>query len=138
MLVGLGLIDNPSIRRRRSGMIGQVKDTRRGHAGSASGAGPDETPPGHASPGQPPSLPPAAARVVVAIGGTGALEAAVRRDQARGTAAARLAAFERVVRAQQMDQPWHFAHFSLLGLVTAGRDETGTDSSESPSLSTYG
>jgi hypothetical protein len=37
----------------------------------------------------------------------------------------RLAAFQRVVRAQQMVRPGYLAHFSLLGLVTAGRDDGG-------------
>ena len=48
-----------------------------------------------------------------------ALEAAVRREDA---AVLRLAAVQRVVRAQRVDGPGLFAHFSLLGLVTAGRD----------------
>ncbi len=37
----------------------------------------------------------------------------------------RLAAFQRVVRAQQLAGPGYLAHFSLLGLVTAGRDDGG-------------
>jgi hypothetical protein len=37
----------------------------------------------------------------------------------------RLAAFQRVVRAQQLARPDYLAHFSLLGLVTAGRDDGG-------------
>jgi hypothetical protein len=53
-----------------------------------------------------------------------ALEAAVRRI-ARRDAPVRLAAFQRVVRAQQIRQAGNFAHFSLLGLVTAGRDDGG-------------
>ena len=52
-----------------------------------------------------------------------ALESAVRR-QSRPDETVRLAAFQRVVRAQQPG-PGHAAHFSLLGLVTAGRDEGG-------------
>jgi hypothetical protein len=52
-----------------------------------------------------------------------ALEAAVRR-QSRPDETVRLAAFQRVVRAQQPG-PGNAAHFSLLGLVTAGRDEGG-------------
>ena len=52
-----------------------------------------------------------------------ALEAAVRRIRVRD-AHVRLAAFQRVVRAQQA-RPGYFAHFSLLGLVTAGRDDGG-------------
>lgn len=50
-----------------------------------------------------------------------ALEAATRRISAGGTV--RLAAVQRVVRAQQFEGAGSFAHFSLLGLVTAGRDE---------------
>ena len=53
-----------------------------------------------------------------------ALEAAVRRTADRDVPV-RLAAFQRVVRAQQLAQAGHFAHFSLLGLVTAGRDDGG-------------
>jgi hypothetical protein len=56
-----------------------------------------------------------------------ALEAAVLRrrllDQdSRSTDLVRLAAVERDLRAQRFDGPRSFAHFSLLGLVTAGRD----------------
>jgi len=53
-----------------------------------------------------------------------ALEAAVRRKggDIRGTV--RLAAFQRVVRAQ-LPPPGFLPHFSLLGLVTAGRDDGG-------------
>ena len=50
-----------------------------------------------------------------------ALEAAARRLQDRD-AMVRLAATQRVVRAQQFSGPGSFAHFSLFGLVTAGRD----------------
>jgi hypothetical protein len=53
-----------------------------------------------------------------------ALEAATRRIAHRG-APVRLAALQRVVRAQQIEQPGYLAHFSLLGLVTAGRDNGG-------------
>src|SRR5215469_2928362 len=53
-----------------------------------------------------------------------ALEAATRRAARRDTPF-RLAAFQRVVRAQQIKQAGNFAHFSLLGLVTAGRDDGG-------------
>jgi len=53
-----------------------------------------------------------------------ALEAA-RRRIARRDALVRLAAFQRVVRAQQIARAGNFAHFSLLGLVTAGRDDGG-------------
>jgi hypothetical protein len=50
-----------------------------------------------------------------------ALEAAVRRGgPAPGTV--RLAAFQRVVRAQRFEPGWS-AHFSLFAMVTAGRDE---------------
>jgi hypothetical protein len=52
-----------------------------------------------------------------------ALEAAVRRIGARD-APVRLAALQRVVRVEQAQQG-RFAHFSLLGLVTAGRDDGG-------------
>ncbi len=52
-----------------------------------------------------------------------ALEAAARRRAADGPV--RLAAFQRVVRAQQIERPGYLAHFSLLGLVTAGRDDGG-------------
>jgi hypothetical protein len=51
-----------------------------------------------------------------------ALEAAVRRARAGGEVV-RLAAVQRVVRAQPSGQPGYSAHFSLLGLVTAGRDQ---------------
>ena len=53
-----------------------------------------------------------------------ALEAATRRT-GRRYAPVRLAAFQRVVRAQQIAGAGNFAHFSLLGLVTAGRDDGG-------------
>lgn len=52
-----------------------------------------------------------------------ALEAAVRR-RTFPAAVVRLATLQRVVRAQRQ-QPGGLAHFSLLGLVTAGRDEGG-------------
>lgn len=51
-----------------------------------------------------------------------ALEAAVRRARA-GNEVVRLAAVQRVVRAQHSGRAGDLAHFSLLGLVTAGRDE---------------
>jgi hypothetical protein len=51
-----------------------------------------------------------------------ALEAAVRR-RANPRAVARLAALQRVVR--RRPQPGGLAHFSLLGLATAGRDSGG-------------
>jgi hypothetical protein len=53
-----------------------------------------------------------------------ALEAAVRRISAPN-AAVRLAAVQRVVRAQHEARAGYLAHFSLLGLVTAGRDDGG-------------
>ncbi|GLY42143.1 hypothetical protein Amsp01_081660 [Amycolatopsis sp. NBRC 101858] len=48
-----------------------------------------------------------------------ALEAAVRRS---GSSPVRLATVQRVVRAQRVDRAGLFAHFSLFGAVTAGRD----------------
>ncbi|MEO1058503.1 MAG: hypothetical protein AAFY28_16465 [Actinomycetota bacterium] len=56
-----------------------------------------------------------------------ALEAAVRRrsllrTDPKSAEIVQLAAIERIVRAQQFDGPRSFAHFALLGLVTAGRD----------------
>ena len=56
-----------------------------------------------------------------------AMEAAVRRRSARRTddrtgERIRLSAVQRVTRAQQFSGPRSFAHFVLLGLVTAGRD----------------
>ena len=51
-----------------------------------------------------------------------ALEAVARRGRA-AAGTVRLAAVQRVVRAQQVDGARTFAHFSLLGLVTAGRDQ---------------
>jgi hypothetical protein len=56
-----------------------------------------------------------------------ALEAAVLRrslldHDPRSSDMVRLAAVERDLRAQQFDGPRSFAHFCLLGLVTAGRD----------------
>jgi len=53
-----------------------------------------------------------------------ALEAAVRRRASQFRATVRLAAFQRVVRAQR-PHPGYLPHFSLLGLVTAGRDSGG-------------
>jgi len=52
-----------------------------------------------------------------------ALESAARR-RARPDETVRLAAFQRVVRAQR-PAPGYLPHFSLLGLVTAGRDDGG-------------
>ena len=56
-----------------------------------------------------------------------ALEAALRRQHLlahdrRSRAVVRLAALQRVVRAQQFGGPATFAHFTLLGVVSAGRD----------------
>lgn len=52
-----------------------------------------------------------------------ALEAAMRRRSGDRTSATRLATVQRVVRAQTFEGPLSFAHFSLLGLISAGRDE---------------
>ncbi|WP_053206762.1 hypothetical protein [Jiangella muralis] len=56
-----------------------------------------------------------------------ALEAAVRRREgdAPSTGVVRLAAIQRVVRAQYVSGPAMFAHFSLFAQVTAGRDVGG-------------
>ena len=58
-----------------------------------------------------------------------ALEAAVRRRRALAAgprpALVQLAATQRVARAQQVSGPVSFAHFQLLGVVTAGRDTGG-------------
>ncbi len=56
-----------------------------------------------------------------------ALEAAIRRREllrrsARSSESVKLAAVQRVTRAQHFDGPMSFAHFSLLGAVIAGRD----------------
>ncbi len=51
-----------------------------------------------------------------------ALEAAARRRARSAAGTVRLAAFQRVVRAQR-PSPGYLPHFSLLGLATAGRDE---------------
>jgi hypothetical protein len=52
-----------------------------------------------------------------------ALEAASRRARSRSAEnTVRLAAVQRVVRAQQLPGAGFFAHFGLFGLVTAGRD----------------
>jgi hypothetical protein len=62
-----------------------------------------------------------------------ALEAAVRRrrlsNNERCDSVVRLSTVERVVRAQRFSGPLSFAHFSLLGLVSAGCD-TGNQSFE--------
>jgi len=70
-----------------------------------------------------------------------ALEAAVRRAAAlagdpRSSAPIRLAASQRVTRAQRIDGPGLFAHFQLFGLVTAGRD-TGSRSFEQEHLAEH-
>lgn len=67
-----------------------------------------------------------------------AMEAAVRRRAERRTddltaERIRLCAVQRVTRAQQFSGPRSFAHFALLGLVTAGRD-TGNCQFELESL----
>jgi hypothetical protein len=59
-----------------------------------------------------------------------ALEAAARRGgllrgDPRSAATVRLAAVQRVARAQHVSGPVSFAHFQLLGVVTAGRDTGG-------------
>lgn len=50
-----------------------------------------------------------------------ALEAALRRRQNRSTVV-RLAAVQRITRAQPYESPQTHAHFEVFGLVTAGRD----------------
>ena len=53
------------------------------------------------------------------------LEASVRRAELLSSRSAerwRLAAFQRVLRAQRFDGQMSFAHFELFGIVTAGRD----------------
>jgi hypothetical protein len=67
-----------------------------------------------------------------------ALEAAIQRKallaaEAKSTAVVRLAAVQRVVRAQQISGPRSFAHFSLAGFVSAGRD-VGNGAFESAAL----
>ena len=67
-----------------------------------------------------------------------ALEASLRRSRAlaadpRSREPVRLAASQRVVRAQHFDGPGMLAHFQLFGLVTAGRD-TGNRSFEHQQL----
>jgi hypothetical protein len=75
-------------------------------------------------------------RVVTTIRGTDvaadptnalALEAAVRRRallaaDPRSTQSVRLAASQRIVRAQRFESPEAFTHFQIFGFVTAGRD----------------
>lgn len=61
-----------------------------------------------------------------------ALEAARRRsallgDDPRSAAPVRLATVGRILRAQRFDGPRSFQHFTLLGLVTAGRDTGGLE-----------
>jgi hypothetical protein len=67
-----------------------------------------------------------------------ALEAAVRRrallsGDVRSSVVVRLVAVDRVVRAQKFEGPGAFAHFSLLGLASAGRD-TGDHEFEAASM----
>ncbi len=67
-----------------------------------------------------------------------ALEAAVRRrallrEDARSNVVVDLVAVDRVVRAQQFKGPRSSAHFSLLGLASAGRD-TGNHTFEATSM----
>ncbi|MFI7520164.1 hypothetical protein [Micromonospora globbae] len=70
-----------------------------------------------------------------------ALEASVRRAQAlaadpRSDVLVRLAASQRVTRAQQFNGPGMLAHFQIFGLVTAGRD-TGNRSFEHRQLAEH-
>lgn len=70
-----------------------------------------------------------------------ALEAALRRSRAlaadpRSSEPVRLAASQRVVRAQRFDDAGALAHFQLFGLVTAGRD-TGSRSFERRALAEH-
>ena len=70
-----------------------------------------------------------------------ALEAAVRRAEllarsARSPEPVRLAASQRVTRAQAFSGPVSFAHFQLFGMVTAGRD-TGSRSFERQHLAEH-
>jgi hypothetical protein len=70
-----------------------------------------------------------------------ALEAAARRARllagsARSAEPVRLAASQRVTRAQPVSGPVSFAHFQLLGVVTAGRD-TGSRSFERQHLAEH-
>jgi hypothetical protein len=70
-----------------------------------------------------------------------ALEASLRRSLAlaadpRSSQLVRLAASQRVVRAQHFDGPGRLAHFQLFGLVTAGRD-TGNRSFEHQQLAEH-
>jgi hypothetical protein len=51
-----------------------------------------------------------------------ALEAALRRRALPPPEPVRLAALQRVVRAQRLEGPGYYAHFTLFALVTAGRD----------------
>ena len=67
-----------------------------------------------------------------------ALEAALRRrahtrSSPRSAESVSLACVQRVTRAQRFDGPMSFAHFSLLGMVLAGRD-TGNHAFERQSL----
>lgn len=70
-----------------------------------------------------------------------ALEAAARRGQLlarapRSAEPVRLAASQRVTRAQAVSGPVSFAHFQLLGVVTAGRD-TGSQAFERQHLAEH-
>lgn len=70
-----------------------------------------------------------------------ALEAAVRRralsrTNPKSAEFVQLASIDRVVRAQRFDGPRSFAHFTLLGLVTAGRD-LGSRRFEAEAVSTH-
>jgi hypothetical protein len=70
-----------------------------------------------------------------------ALEAAVRRrrllaEEPRSAERVELASVQRVLRAQVFQGDESFAHFSILGLVTAGRD-TGSQAFEREALETH-
>jgi hypothetical protein len=65
-----------------------------------------------------------------------ALEAARRRSGSRSAVTVRLAASQRVVRAQHFDAPGMPAHFQLFALVTAGRD-TGSQTFEHQHLAEH-
>lgn len=68
-----------------------------------------------------------------------ALEAALRRNRHLASKSAEqvhLAAFQRVLRGQYVSGPMHFAHFEVVGLVSAGRD-IGTAAFEREALTKH-
>lgn len=70
-----------------------------------------------------------------------AVEAAVRRrvllaTEPKSVERVRLATIQRVVRAQRFETPVSFPHFTLLGLVTAGRD-TGSHEFEADAMAEH-